>query len=107
MLKHVANAFSLQMVAASCKADIRKNVSLEEAKTLVRESDGWTSVVGHADTAAVISGLLGVDVAYNRVAVTLEKGDTILVAQVNGRLPEGCTTLPEGVRLDWCTVTII
>ena len=107
MLKHVANAFSLQMVKGSCKADICKNVSLEEAKTLVRESDGWTSVVGHADTAAVISGLLGVDVAYNRVAVTLEKGDTILVAQVNGRLPEGCTTLPEGVRLDWCTVTII
>ena len=106
MLKHVANAFSLQMVKGSCKADICKNVSLEEAKAMVHES-GWTSVVGHADTAAVISGLLGVDVAYNRVAVTLEKGDTILVAQVNGRLPEGCTTLPEGVRLDWCTVTII
>ena len=107
MLKHIANAFSLQMVKDSCKVDIRKNVSLEEAKAMVRSSTGWTSVVGHADTAAVISGLLGVNVAYNRVAVTLEKGGTILVAQVNGRLPEGCTTLPEGVRLDWCTVTII
>ena len=49
------------------------------------------SVVGHPDTAAALG------VAFNRVSLKLSEGDVLYVAQLNGgRLPEGCTTLPEG-----------
>lgn len=59
------------------------------------------SVVGHPDTAAVLG------VAFNRVSVKLNKGDVLYVAQiVGGRLPEGCTTLPEGFTFKFLKVTV-
>jgi len=84
---------------------ISPEIDLDEAKALVNQP-GWTSAVGHSDTAAVMSGLLGVPVANNRCFVSLQKGDSILVGQVSGRLPEGATTLPEGCQLHWFTVTV-
>lgn len=55
------------------------------------------SVIGHADTAAVVGGILGREVQANRTTYTVEPGDTLYVAQYSGpRLPEGATTLPEG-----------
>jgi hypothetical protein len=59
------------------------------------------SIVGHADTAAVLG------VTLNRVNVKLEKGDVLYVAQLQGgRLPEGAKTLPEGFRFEFLRVTI-
>ena len=59
------------------------------------------SVVGHPDTAAVLG------VRFNRVSVKLNKGDVLYVAQiVGGRLPEGCTTLPDGFTFKFLKVTI-
>jgi hypothetical protein len=40
--------------------------------------------------------------------VTLAKGDMVLVGQVTGgRLPEGATTLPAGVTIQWLLVTLL
>ena len=59
------------------------------------------SAVGHPDTAAVLG------VPCNRMNVRLEKGDTLYVAQLTGgRLPEGCTTLPEGFSFTFVKVTL-
>ena len=59
------------------------------------------SVVGHQDTANVLG------VPMNRVAVKLTKGDILYVAQlVGGRLPEGCTTLPEGFSFKFYKVEL-
>lgn len=59
------------------------------------------SVVGHPDTANVLG------VAFNRVSVKLNKGDVLYVAQiVGGRLPEGCTTLPDGYSFKFLKVTV-
>lgn len=59
------------------------------------------SVVGHPDTANVLG------VKFNRVSVKLNKGDVLYVAQiVGGRLPEGCTTLPDGYSFKFLKVTI-
>ena len=59
------------------------------------------SVVGHQDTANVLG------VAFNRVSVKLNKGDVLFVAQVvGGRLPEGCTTLPDGYSFKFLKVTV-
>ncbi len=103
-LRILANAFSLQMVA--CPATVKfEEVSAEVvAKAL---SSGFTSAIGHADTAKVVGTLLGVEVAMNRVNVSLTAETELYVAQVvGGRLPEGCTTLPEGVSIKFVRATI-
>ena len=59
------------------------------------------SVVGHSDTATVLG------VKFNRVSLTLNHGNTLYVAQLQGgRLPEGCTTLPAGFNFKYLKITL-
>ena len=61
---------------------------------------GLQSAIGHADTAAVVSALLGIELPSNRVNVQLGPKDRVVVAQLmGGRLPEGSTTLPENMQI--------
>lgn len=101
----ILNAFSLNMLLAF-PADISvREISLNEAKACL--INGADSAVGHADTAAVFSTVLGINVPANRVTVTLSKGETVLVGQYVGpRLPEGATTLPEGATIKWLLVEV-
>lgn len=101
----IANALSLQMV--SLPATIVANpISIEEVTKLL-STETWNSAVGHPDTAAVMSKLVGVEIPANRISVHLNPGDTLIVCQVTGgRLPEGCTELPEGISLKWIKVDI-
>jgi hypothetical protein len=63
------------------------------------------SAVGHADTAAIFDSILGVRVQPNRISVRLQEDDRALIGQYIGpRLPEDCTTLPEGARIEWWIV---
>jgi len=65
------------------------------------------SAVGHADTAAVLSDLLGFEVPMNRDFVRLDEDTELYVAQlIGGRLPEGSTALPEGFRFKFFRVKI-
>ena len=100
------NSFSIQMVAALDEASISfKKISVEQAKNLL--ADGVDSFVGHADTATVVGGLLGMKIPCQRRFGTLTVGETAVVAQVlGGRLPEGCTTLPEGMAIQFFQVTV-
>jgi hypothetical protein len=87
------NAFSLQMLEGDATVKFTKVSELPE---------GLTSAVGHADTARV----LGVEM--NRINVTLKRGDTAYVAQLQGgRLPEGSTTLPEGFTFKFIKVEVL
>ena len=89
---YILNAFSLQMV------EIPSVVRFTEVEELPQ---GLVSAIGHADTAAV----LGYPV--NRCNVSLKPGDVAYVAQLQGgRLPEGCTTLPEGFTFKFIKVEI-
>jgi len=100
-MNYLGNAFSLQMVSAPAEISVAP-VSVDEVAAA-----SWQSVIGHADTASVVSGLLGRPAAFNRVNVKLQKGDVLYVAQVTGgRLPEGATTLPEGFKLIFLKVTV-
>jgi hypothetical protein len=102
MANLLANAFSLQMLQ-----DFPVDVHIEEVSASeVAEAD-WMSVIGHPDTAGVLTEMLGREVAFNRASVSLAKGDTLFVAQVvGGRLPEGATTLPEGFSMKFLKVTL-
>lgn len=92
---YLGNAFSLQMLASfPCSVSVTE-VSKEDVP-----SDA-VSVVGHQQTADILG------VAFNRVSLTLHKGDVLYVAQVvGGRLPEGATTLPDGYSMKFLKVTL-
>ena len=97
---YIGNAFSLQMVADN--AIIAKvEVSPEEIPTEA------VSIIGHADTAAVVGSILGRNVPCNRASVMLSDEDVLYVAQVvGGRLPEGATTIPDGMELKFYRITV-
>lgn len=99
----LANAFSLQMLNLAVANNIHVvPVTGEEVAV-----SGFVSVVGHTDTAAVLTNMLGTEVACNRASVKLEQGDVLFVAQVTGgRLPEGAVTLPEGFAITFVKVTL-
>ena len=97
---YLGNAFSLQMVADN--AIIAKvEVSPEE---IPQEA---VSIIGHKDTAAVVSTILGREVPCNRESVMLSDEDELYVAQiVGGRLPEGATTIPDGMEIRFYRITV-
>ena len=99
----LGNAFSLQMLDLKRqKQVIITPVSSDE----IAHAD-FESVVGHADTAAVLTDMLAVPVVCNRTSVRLQTGDILYVAQVTGgRLPEGATRLPEGFSLSFLRVEL-
>jgi hypothetical protein len=106
MSNYLANAFSFNMIPAKDGEITFIDVTAEEATRILNAKE-WHSVVGHADTAAVMSSLLGLDVPVNRASVELVVGDRLIVGQYSGpRLPEGATTLPEGAQIRWIYVQI-
>ena len=101
MKKYLVNAFSIQMLQ---KGGV---VRFEEIDATDIPSD-VTSAVGHADTANVLTNMLGFEVPMNRAFVTLDEDTELYVAQlVGGRLPEGSTSLPEGFSFKFYKVTIV
>lgn len=96
----LGNAFSLQMVPGDAIIGVTE-IEPEEVP------EDAMSVVGHPDTANVVSGILGRQVPCNRASIRLEQGDVLYVAQLTGgRLPEGATALPEGFTLKWLKVVV-
>lgn len=92
---YIGNAFSLQMLAEEQSLVSVVPADWDEIPANV------ISCIGHADTAAVASSLAGREIPCNRISVTLRPGDEMFVIQVTGgRLPEGSTTLPEGVKME-------
>jgi hypothetical protein len=93
----ICNAFSLQMVDFPTTISVEE-ISKDDFDTL---KPTLVSAIGHADTAKV----LGFE--PNRVNVHIDKGESIIVAQLQGgRLPEGSTTLPEGFSFKFLKVTV-
>lgn len=62
-------------------------LTLEAARELVQEP--FTSAIGHAATAQVMSRLLGVEVALWRGRITTQPGDRALIFRLLVRLEEG------------------
>lgn len=100
---YLGNAFSLQMLDTTVASTVSiKPMAIDDVK-----SAGFVSVVGHADTAAVLTDMLGKDVACNRASIKLTPQDTLIVAQViGGRLPAGAAKLPDGFKMTFLKVNI-
>ena len=96
------NAFSLNMLASSTARVLVRPATLEEAREAAADS-----AVGHPDTAALFSAVLGVTVACARRTVTLSSGQWAVVGQYRGpRLPEGATSLPSGATIEWIMISV-
>ena len=103
MAIYLCNAFSMNMVSVEDFTLIRAR-----KVTPADVPQNAISAIGHADTARVVSGILGYEVPANRMNVSLEKDDVLFVAQYKGpRLPEGATQLPEGATLEFIEITFI
>lgn len=107
------NSFSLNMLEDLTSTIHTRELTADEARTWLRifaeeaGADRFQSAVGHADTAALFSSVLGLPVPCNRVTVSLKAGDNVVVGQYKGpRLPEGATELPEGAEIRWVAVEI-
>lgn len=97
----LSNAFSIQMLA-----NFPANVHVEQIEASNIPTD-VISCIGHADTANVLSDMLGFNILCNRQSVTIDKNITLYVAQVvGGRLPEGATTLPDGCDIKFFKVSV-
>lgn len=112
---YIANSFSLSMLpsAAGDGSEIVvrvRRITDPSAWLVACEVDAQeqaVSAVGHADTARLFSVLLKRYVPTNRIAISLTPEDGVLVGQISGgRLPEGCTTLPDGVSVTWLLVSL-
>lgn len=97
---YIGNAFSMQMVEAPAV------IGVEPCDPAAIPEDA-VSVIGHKDTAAVVSTILGREVPFNRASITLTPGDVLYVAQLTGgRLPEGATTIPSGMQMTFLKVVV-
>ena len=108
--QYLLNAFSINMLALKEVESIHQVSFREITVGIARNNlaDGeWVSGVGHADTATVFASELRRPVECNRMSVTLQPGDRVLVGQYTGpRLPEGATELPEGATIQWWLVKV-
>jgi len=108
------NAFSANMLAEFPVSVTFTEITAAQARTMLLcaaeaygEADFIMSAVGHADTAAVFSNILGVPVPCHRATVVLGSRHEAVIGQYSGpRLPEGATTLPEGATVKWLLVEV-
>ena len=102
---YVTNAFSLNMLPSLTAEITAVEITLESVKQIA-EAGLLNSAIGHADTASVVSTLLGSEFEPNRISLKLDEGEVVIVAQYYGpRLPEGSTQLPEGAEIKWVAIT--
>ena len=95
---YLGNAVSLQMLPSDGSVSVEPVTADDIPADVI-------SCIGHADTANVLSNILGMETQVKRMSITLNQGDILYVAQVvGGRLPEGATTLPDGFSFKFMKV---
>ncbi|MFA7193701.1 MAG: DUF1874 domain-containing protein [Candidatus Paceibacterota bacterium] len=111
----ISNAFSLNMFETLEGEILSRELSVteiskEQAVELLTDPElgGVDSAVGHADTAALFSTILGIEIPCERKTIQLNpENGWLIVGQYHGpRLEEGSTTLPEGASIRWYEIEI-
>lgn len=105
---YIANAFSVAMLPTEKDKPVSvhfEQVSGARAKYTIEQSLGKiVSVIGHSETAAILSRPEWLDypVEMNRATIKLLRGDTLLICQYQGkRLEINQTRMPQGSRFNF------
>ena len=100
----ISNTFSLNMIRGALDVEISaREVSTQEARSFARTA---RSAVGHPETARLFSQRLELEIAHQRLTITLEAEDQLLVGQYVGeRLPEFQERRPEDAELRWVFIS--
>ncbi len=107
MKSYLLNAFSLNIISDSLPCTIEASEITANDAIKFASRNEIESAVGHAETAAIFSKILNIDVECARKNVAMSAGDIAIVGQYSGpRLPEGATSLPEGAKIKWIFVCI-
>jgi hypothetical protein len=90
MIKLLSALPNALLVAQEGYTLLTTGISEKRARSLL-QANRWESFVGHASTAALFSERLGMPIAYNRVNVTLDYPDCLVVGLFTPphRLEEG------------------
>lgn len=93
----ITNAFSINMIN---ETKILRFIPVSVEQTIAHfDGSPVVSAIGHKDTAAVVSSVLGIEIPENRINVKIPP-EGIIVAQYSGpRLEEGSTSLPAGAKI--------
>ena len=103
----ILNAFSLQMIEGLGETTIDFAPITEKAAKKIIDICKVESYIGHQDFATVLTNVLGKEIPFNRANAKLDRGEVALVCQLSGgRLPEGCTTLPENFKINFYILEI-
>jgi hypothetical protein len=86
---YVSNAFSLSMLSSFPTYLRVREVSLEDVKKLLSCESNFVSAVGHQATADLLTKLLNIQIPFNRVQISLNSNDILIVFQLQTRLEEG------------------
>ena len=103
----LTNAFSINMLPKRHNKVEMVPITVNKVKEYLATADDWVSAIGHADTAALVGNLLGIEVPCNRTTVKFALGEwgesaKMIVAQYSGpRLSEGSSVLPEGATIEF------
>lgn len=111
----IMNAFSIQMILDLIGETDGENqvtvsfspLSKEKAAAILDLDGEVDSFIGHKETADIVSKMLGMEIPFQRRFAKLVPGEAAIIAQVRGgRLPEGATTLPEGMEIVFILVMV-
>jgi hypothetical protein len=104
MAVYLSNAFSLNMLDDQNPPG-RVEIEACRPEAVPAEAE---SIIGHPNTAQLVSARLGRLVPVNRATLRLYAGDVLYVAQYRGeRLKEGVTELPSDATLAFYRIVLI
>ena len=71
-------------------------IDATEVKDIIK--NGFISAIGHQDTSAHLTKLLGVEIPFNRIKITMKVGDIAVVFNLLERMPEGVILNAEDLK---------
>ena len=77
MTTYITTTFTPAMMDGNGSVAMMKEISLEKAKEIMGLHE-WKSAVSHENTAELLSRKLSMDIAFNRVNISLDAGDTVI-----------------------------
>jgi len=82
----VTNSFSISMLPPTDKMGVLvefRPISAETVRSWCNQNNvDVVSAIGHADTARIVSGLLGVELPANRISVKMTGMESLVVAHI-------------------------